>query len=606
MLPLAAYFLVMFANHKRGEFFWLTGITLLTWDMGNVLYFITLWFFVFAIIGIIMFFHDRSLWRCLLQKTNANITFFIICIGLGLAIFLQLKDMTNFAELASRGEGAKNSLGVYIHWGGVYGIDRFLRLFVLGSEKARYVGILPMIFFVWSMLKVRDRTFLAFLSATVALIWLSFGGIFSLLMYYFPGMFYYRHLGLLYGVLKILILICAGYGLENFWSAKLGTRIKFVLISMAVLVFLTDATRITGGWFTDLAYSETPIKDIFSEVGFASLFLRSSLNILALFIVCIICFIFMRMQRKRSIKVEYINGIILIIFLSVYFVDISSFQKMSYEKTTRLDKEYRQYLYIFNVHEMKYQHKRLRDPFEQRQKDAYAFINRPGLFGKAIYTSAHSFLQFDACYSEFRAHMYPKGFQELLSTRKSIDTGLWYVLGCHVSKLRLTSNVIFLDSKKEVKQKLVNMSNLAEAVVLQNVKESDRQRERNFHNSIGRDDQIRVKKFTANQLEFDVHVPGKTGAWLVYADSYHPGWKAFVNGQKEPIYKADLAFKALYLNSGRSTVKFIYQNGLHSFISYLIAGYGLLISIVLLSIFLAILIFGFDPIHYFISIKHNS
>lgn len=46
---------------------------------------------------------------------------------------------------------------------------------------------------------------------------------------------------------------------------------------------------------------------------------------------------------------------------------------------------------------------------------------------------------------------------------------------------------------------------------------------------------------------------------LVLADSYYPGWKAYVNGKEEAIRRANLFFRAVLLSAGTHTVEFRYE-----------------------------------------------
>jgi len=54
-------------------------------------------------------------------------------------------------------------------------------------------------------------------------------------------------------------------------------------------------------------------------------------------------------------------------------------------------------------------------------------------------------------------------------------------------------------------------------------------------------------------------VKAPENALLVLNDTYFPGWKAFVNGKKTKIYRADYAFRAIPLNAGTHQVEFIYD-----------------------------------------------
>ena len=46
---------------------------------------------------------------------------------------------------------------------------------------------------------------------------------------------------------------------------------------------------------------------------------------------------------------------------------------------------------------------------------------------------------------------------------------------------------------------------------------------------------------------------------LVLSDTYYPGWKAFVDGEKTKIYRADYTFRAISLNAGAHRVEFVYD-----------------------------------------------
>ena len=67
---------------------------------------------------------------------------------------------------------------------------------------------------------------------------------------------------------------------------------------------------------------------------------------------------------------------------------------------------------------------------------------------------------------------------------------------------------------------------------------------------------IAVTHFSANRLEVTVGAVGPKGAWLVYADAFHPGWRAVVDGRPASVWRANLAFKAVFLPPGSKTAGF--------------------------------------------------
>lgn len=68
---------------------------------------------------------------------------------------------------------------------------------------------------------------------------------------------------------------------------------------------------------------------------------------------------------------------------------------------------------------------------------------------------------------------------------------------------------------------------------------------------------VAVESFDYNHLRVRVPLPpGRKGAWLYYADAWHPQWSATVNGREVPVSRAFLAYKAVPLEEGDNTVEF--------------------------------------------------
>jgi len=89
---------------------------------------------------------------------------------------------------------------------------------------------------------------------------------------------------------------------------------------------------------------------------------------------------------------------------------------------------------------------------------------------------------------------------------------------------------------------------------------------------------ISVTTFTNNRVGLEAEVTRPGGAWLYYADSYHPGWRAFVNGKEVRIAEANLAFKAIRLEEGKNVVEFKFFGGLSGICSSLLAIFGFIFS----------------------------
>ncbi|MBF0569160.1 MAG: hypothetical protein HQL18_00060 [Candidatus Omnitrophica bacterium] len=62
--------------------------------------------------------------------------------------------------------------------------------------------------------------------------------------------------------------------------------------------------------------------------------------------------------------------------------------------------------------------------------------------------------------------------------------------------------------------------------------------------------------FNPNRLKLRANFPQEK--FLVYFDNNAPGWRAFVDGKRVPLYTADIAFKGVRVPAGERTVEFRY------------------------------------------------
>jgi hypothetical protein len=100
---------------------------------------------------------------------------------------------------------------------------------------------------------------------------------------------------------------------------------------------------------------------------------------------------------------------------------------------------------------------------------------------------------------------------------------------------------------------------------------------------------------TANTVVVDVDMPGP--GWLVLADSYFPGWKAYrsnsaerLNETRLEIVRADGNFRAVWLEAGDHRVRFQYAPT-----SFKLGLYGSLITIVVM---LLLAFYRLRSVHY--------
>jgi hypothetical protein len=68
-----------------------------------------------------------------------------------------------------------------------------------------------------------------------------------------------------------------------------------------------------------------------------------------------------------------------------------------------------------------------------------------------------------------------------------------------------------------------------------------------------------VEIISEDNNKLGLRVKAAENAVLVLSDTYYPDWKAFVDGKKTKIYRADYNFRAIPLNAGTHRVEFVYD-----------------------------------------------
>ena len=68
---------------------------------------------------------------------------------------------------------------------------------------------------------------------------------------------------------------------------------------------------------------------------------------------------------------------------------------------------------------------------------------------------------------------------------------------------------------------------------------------------------VRFTKDEANSVILNINA--EQAGWLVLADTDYPGWVASVDGSEVPIYRANLAFRAVQMDAGLHEVRFDYR-----------------------------------------------
>lgn len=71
------------------------------------------------------------------------------------------------------------------------------------------------------------------------------------------------------------------------------------------------------------------------------------------------------------------------------------------------------------------------------------------------------------------------------------------------------------------------------------------------------DSSAHITKYSANEVIVETEM--NSNGFLVLSDTYYPGWKVYVDGVQEKIYRADYLLRSVYLTAGRHDVRFVYD-----------------------------------------------
>ena len=71
------------------------------------------------------------------------------------------------------------------------------------------------------------------------------------------------------------------------------------------------------------------------------------------------------------------------------------------------------------------------------------------------------------------------------------------------------------------------------------------------------DDEIIITSYTPSSVEIQADLADS--GFLVLLDSYYPGWTAYVDGRRIPIMRAYYFARAVYVEGGQHTVRFVYR-----------------------------------------------
>jgi hypothetical protein len=561
VFPLAILFLVWFFERRRPEFLWLSGLCCVFAGQGAS-YILCVWLFVLLIISSVLFFAHRSAWRWILSRSWSNVLALSLFVAMaGSFVYTSVTAVQGFTfTKANRDpQSGRVLLDDYLHHGGNPRLTRVVRDLLSGDTDVNqwdsnfYAGLLPLFFFAWGLARERTARFWGVASAAIGLQWLAFGGAFAALTYYLPFMSYYRWLPWVAPLARVLIILSAGFGFERFWNDTARMRLAAGIVVSALIAI--DATGISSAQIY-------PLLALYAALS----------GLAACLSLLMVRFLVDAGDVDRTARW---TRLALVVALGI---DILGYQRAVRAKLPVLSPGNPRTTETFTAAKLEYRESRTVEPRTPRALRAMPLA-------PAGYPIAwQNFLQWDGCTLGGSEPDYVlmalSGIHRLLSLRSADDPALRQVIGCESPKLRLVYRAVYADNDQQAAELTKRGDDLARVAVIELPARAPQPPQPPAEEPSGGN--VRVTSFSANHIDLIADVAEPTGAWLIYADGYHRGWRATVNAKQTPIAKAYLAFKAVRLSAGRNVVHLWFWDGLTSTLMYLLALWSLVADLLLL------------------------
>ena len=608
-IPLILYFIHMFLDMGQWRYLFGAGNLLFMQCFGNLPHFAPIITFVIFLYFIFYLFFNIKEVSQKLKELRFGLPFCLTIISI-IVSFGILYLFVKFGTIQLTSFGLRNADGTvdlsqFLIYGGVFTWRRWLE-FVLGVspcvDYTLYIGVMGLPFILIGIAYNTNKRNIHFILTAILLVLFSMGTIVSLLGYYcWPMMKFYRHLFSISPVIKVFLCFVAGFGFDAVLSNKLRfsssffkksalvfTPIFMLGLSFAIFRISENHEMLSGLTSFMVPENAPPIFLPMLNTDILSLLLTRTA-----FLTFIGSCLFLLILLTKSSKVFYLLVIVLLI---LHATDIYSFKFSELKlKTAPLNKR----LYaLMEFQSMPYAKRRDLGFWTNNSPRAELLKCLPALVDwGSYYSSLHAFLFKDQLGNPFKTDFwmlpldkYMKAYWGQDINDASIEPkGLFHrtkdefprlefpknhpaalkISGVTEDKIQFFSQVQFLSSEDEIaanitdpdyKGDILFLSSLTPAVKIKNpYRENTERHPADLSSSYRLYLNYKILQFDANNLVVTTHVDDMSSAWLFYSDVWHPYWKATVNGKEVPVYKANLAYKAVPLEKGFNKVHFHFK-----------------------------------------------
>ncbi len=587
-LPLILFFFHGFIDHgDRKKLFWGCNV-LIVQMLGNLPYLFTVSTFV-----IFLYFLSYVLfnWKDVTERIRAtkwDRGFLLGAAFLGLLLFLAFLLLTagmgemRYYTFGRSVADATTRIQTFLTYGknqDLFKWSELLARFSPSIDFTLYSGMLfvPMLLLSLGGLNRRSLHWIVFLAL---LLDFSTGGVTAVVAYHaWPMMHYYRHVGLVSPMIKVFLCFVAGFGFERLLLGRVPRFSILLVLGIFAGSFVFINVYFSGpdiaqriSYSTALDHSMFLMKTPFSIESIAQNVERSRWWALAA-VLLLVAAAFLKQRRWY--------GIIFLVGLQI--ADLYSFKlQETFIRTHAIPR----YMDVTEFQPM---------PFAQRRSlDAVGHDRRSDFYfdlpiQPVHYNSSSSFLFCDEVGSTFRVNLWLKPLDRFMRTYwgqplddtsqspkgwhpfwhlilKSDHPSFYKVTGVSKDKIQFFSSAERFKREDDIAQAMVSPAFSGDRLLVFDPGQGRVPGDPSGADRLEMD--YKIVKFTANTLKIALASGAPSGTWLSYADVWHPSWKVRLNDKERPVWRANMAYKAVELEPGAREVEFRFGSALVTFIEY--------------------------------------
>ncbi len=419
-------------------------------------------------------------------------------------------------------------------------------------DHTLFIGILTIPLALWGFIFNTRRKNFHFILVGIIICLFGVGSAMTIFFYHvWPFMKFYRHLGLIAPFTKIFIAILAGFGIDALikqLTVKDSSKSliqPFLLLSLIIFIL--------GFKLFSLHRDQTFLQSLVEQIDYLPAFMHFDVDYLKsrLFNSSIVSLLFaFGLASLFFIKEQKLILKIFILFMALHVFNLYDYRNSETYLKTKVIRSFEQ---------------SISGPFSVRRTEKGLINQRNDFWLKPLDRFAKAYQG----QSPINSKLQRKDITDQRLVLPLSHPAAKKFVGLTEDKIQFFQNAYVIDdeslladliTKPDYQGDLLFVSSQTSFPQESSVKVWTSQK------TLFANERIKIPyeivRFNFNNLTLKVFNSQPNSLWLLYSDVWHPFWKANVNGINVPVYRANLAFKAISLQPGNNKIHFRFENKL--------------------------------------------